>query len=199
MRTNKKILVSVFCFFVVMSSLVLSKFLLQKKYNFEDNQTLRLGEAESDTRYIFEHPDFSDSLNSITIEAIPVEPMDYVTRVRFHFNDGIYERYYLGGVYNAYIINDIGLGPSKLVIALGEGQDVETFILEFNGLKNSVKEIKFIDKNKTIEDSLCCNFMLLIPKDNGVQYDVGMPEFINGHTKIDKYDFDFNQHAFIEQ
>lgn len=164
---------------------------------YQNAQVLGAINSSGNTRFIFEHPNFNFNIESITVTASSPEPFVWVTDVEYTLPDRGFHKQYSGGLYNAYLY-DQSLGH-KLVIVRGEGKSVLTSILDFDSIKKTLTEIEFIDKDGTQSDTLCCVYMLHIPKENGVQYDIGMPDFSTDPPTLKVYEYNGSQNAFIEQ
>ncbi len=124
---------------------------------------------------------------------------DLITNVDFNFAGKQYYKEYFGGLYNAYFYNNVEFSKPTLVVITGEAQTIYTHMLEFDIFTNTINEIKFMDKDKSISDSMCCNFMLLIPKKDGIKYDIGMPDFSYKIPKIIKYEYNQEKYTFVEK
>jgi hypothetical protein len=95
-------------------------------------------------------------------------------------------------------------GQPMLVVIRGEGQSINTNMIAFDGNDKSVHEISFINKEKDPPNELCCNYILFIPKKDGIHYDIGMPNFssnlqpIQEIPQITKYSYDKEKYSFVE-
>ncbi len=171
-------------------------------YNSINSKVLKaetLGAINSNTKFVFEHPDIDSNIKSITVTAFSPEKFIWNTKVEFVFSDLTYFKEYSGALYNAYISYHLGFGFPKLIIIRGEGQLIFTSILEFDSLGKNVTPIDFVEKDGTRNDALCCSYMIPIPMNNGVQYDIGMPVFSTSPIQVKVYRYNNSENAFVEE
>ncbi|MEI6280553.1 MAG: hypothetical protein WCP17_00955 [bacterium] len=124
---------------------------------------------------------------------------DNITKVDVLYHGKYFHREYIGGLYTAYLLDEIMFGQPILVVIRGDGQTIFTNMLAFDSYDQNVHEVSFVDKENLSPDELCCNYVLLIPKNNGIQYDIGMPDFSYKIPKITKYEYKQEKYTFIEK
>lgn len=152
-----------------------------------DSTTLLFHDLVSDIDEIKVSDHFSDVLE------------DYITKVDIFYYGKYFHYKYIGGLYTAYLLDEIMFKQPMLVVIRGEGQSIYTNMLVFDSHDKSVHEVSFIDTEKIVSDELCCNYALFIPKKDGIKYDIGMPDFSYKIPKIEKYEYDQKKYAFIEK
>lgn len=146
---------------------------------------------------IFQYPDLD--IKDMKISYFYNKDEDAITSVDFTFANKQYHKEYFGGLYNAHFYNNLEFTNPTLVVITGEAQTIYTYMLEFNDRTNTLNDIKFVDKDNSISDSMCCNFMLLIPKKDRVHYDIGMPDFSSKVPQVIKYIYNKEKYSFIEE
>lgn len=124
---------------------------------------------------------------------------DNITKVDIVYYGKSFHKEYLGGLYTAYLLDEIMFGQPILEVIRGEGQSINTNMIAFDSHDESVHEVSFIDKEKNPPDELCCNYALLIPKKDGIHYDIGMPDFSYKIPKITKYEYNQEKYTFVEK
>lgn len=145
---------------------------------------------------ILQYPDLG--IKDMKISYFYNKEENPVTSVDFTFAGKQYHKEYFGGLYNAHFYNNLEFTNPTLVVITGEAQTVYTHMLEFNSRTNILNEIKFVGKDKSISDNMCCNFMILIPKKDGIHYDIGMPDFSSKIPQVTKYEYDPKKYSFVE-
>ncbi len=72
-----------------------------------------------------------------------------------------------------------------------------TSILRYNEKSNLFEDVKFIQKDDSTKDSLCCSYIILKPFENGVQYDLGVRYFFGKEESV--YEYNSEKGNFIEK
>lgn len=175
---------------------IFSIFFIYKQYTYYKQKNI------INDSLVFQYSDLG--IKDMKISYFYNEEENAITSVDFVFAGKQYHKEYFGGFYNAIFYNNLEFTNPTLVIITGEAQTVYTYMLEFSNSTNTFNEIKFVDKDGSVSDSMCCNFMLLVPKKDGIHYDIGMPDFsskiqeIQQIPKITKYSYNKEKYSFVE-
>ncbi len=157
------------------------------------------GSVNGNTKFIYEYPNFNFDIKSITVTTSSPKPLVWFTNVEFVISGGTFFEKYSGALYSALFYSGMEFRLPTLVIVRGEGQSILTSMLEYNDHEKTLLGVDFINRNDVRSNTLCCSYMLLIPQNNAVQYDIGMPDFSTNPPSINVYKYNYLEKAFVEQ
>lgn len=157
-------------------------------------ETPREGLIFSDNEFKFTNP--YSGIKTISINGESPRMTEWYTNVVIEYVDGrVDKKIYSGFLDNAYMFNLYSF-KKELVIVRQEGQYISTSILRYNDKNKMLEDVKFIQKDGLVKDSLCCSYIILKPLANGVQYDLGI-RYLRGEEES-TYEYRYMEGKFIE-
>lgn len=196
---SKKIIVSIFVFLLFTEACLTFFIYRNSKYKNVTNNSPIFQISKSDSTTLLFHNLVFD-IDEIKVSDNFGDALeDDVTKVDILYHGKYFHKEYIGGLYTAYLLDEIMFGQPILIVIRGDGQTIYTNMLAFDSQDKNVHQINFVDRDKSSSDELCCNYALFIPQKNGINYDIGMPDFSHKIPEIQKYEFDLKKRTFTSR
>ena len=185
--------------FLLLLQLCFTFFIYKNSKNINNNSSIFQISKSDSTTLLFHDIAFDIDEIKVSDHFGDTPYDDNVTKVDILYYGKYFHKEYIGGLYTTYLLDEIMFGQPILVVIRGEGQSIYTNMLAFDSNDQNVHEVSFVDKENLSPDELCCNYALLIPKKDGIHYDIGMPDFSYKIPKITKYEYNQEKYTFVEK